>query len=52
MITTVTTGRPPVDKTTRTGAVDWLALAEEVFPAEALRTALATVTPANAARSR
>lgn len=36
MTTTVTTKVSIVDATTEAGSIDWLTLADEVFPADAL----------------
>nr|CRL77010.1 hypothetical protein CPGR_04158 [Mycolicibacterium malmesburyense] len=36
MTTTVTTKVSTVDETTEAGTIDWLTLADEVFPADAL----------------
>lgn len=36
MTTTVTTKGSTVDETAEAGTVDWLTLADEVFPADAL----------------
>ncbi|MGE2719320.1 hypothetical protein [Mycolicibacterium celeriflavum] len=39
MTTTVTTNVSTVDERTEADSIDWLALADEVFPADALHTA-------------